>query len=85
MFANLFQANPKTRIEFAIASIHFVVPGVATEDGTSRVVDETGRVIEQGRYIVVHVKQGNKWQMASARDLRDEARPASEELARCRG
>lgn len=79
-FAGIFEAHPKTRIEIAIDSIRFVGPTVAIEDGTSTVTHAAGEPAERSRYTVVHVRQGDKWLMASARDLPDETSSAEDEL-----
>jgi uncharacterized protein (TIGR02246 family) len=80
VFAEIFQAHPKSQIKVSVQSIRFVTPNVAMEDGTSTVTHPSGQLAERNRYTVVHVKQDGGWRMASARDLPDEAAPADEQL-----
>jgi uncharacterized protein (TIGR02246 family) len=81
VFAGIFRAHPKSKIEVKLRSIRFVDASVAMEDGTSRVTGELGQTLERNRYTVVYVKQDGTWRMASARDLPAAESSASEELA----
>jgi uncharacterized protein (TIGR02246 family) len=69
VFAGIFQAHPKSRIQFAVDSIRFVSPTVAMEDGVAVVTDAEGQFLERTRYTTVHMKDEGEWRMASARDL----------------
>jgi len=80
VFSRIFQLHPKSKIQVSIHSIRLLSPFVAMEDGTSTVTDETDQEIEHNCYTVVHVKHDGKWQMASARDLPDEAALADKEI-----
>jgi uncharacterized protein (TIGR02246 family) len=79
-FADEFKQYPKARIKVDIQSIRFVSPTLAIEEGTSVVTHDFGGPSEHTRYEVVHTKQSGAWQMASARDLPDEAATAEEQL-----
>jgi uncharacterized protein (TIGR02246 family) len=79
-FAAIFQAQPKSQISVSIQSIRLLSPSMAMEDGTTTVTGKSGEGPEHNRYMVVHVKQDGRWQMASARDLPDEEASAGEEL-----
>jgi len=80
VFAGIFEARPKSRIQVTIDSVRFLTPTVAVEDGTSKVVDPDGEEAERNRYTVVHVKQDGAWRMAGARDLPDDEGRAAEAL-----
>jgi uncharacterized protein (TIGR02246 family) len=81
-FRKIFQMQPQGRMSVVIASIRLVAPGVAVEDGTTRLVSAPNQPPILGRYAVVHVKQEGRWQMASVRDLEPNSRaiPASDRL-----
>ncbi len=80
VFAQIFQAHPKSQIKIAIASIRLLSPSLAVEDGVSTVTHSSDQPSERSPYTVVHVKQDGQWRMASARDLPAEAESAEEEL-----
>jgi len=80
VFGRVFSKHAKGRIEIAVQSIRFVSPAVAVEEGTSTVTRAPGEPPERSRYMVVHVNQDGRWQMAYARDTSDEAASAESEL-----
>lgn len=69
IFAGIFQARPKGRIELTVDSVRLLSPTLAVEDGIATVSNADGQPAERTRYTVVHVKDENDWRMASARDL----------------
>lgn len=79
-FADIFKQYPKASIKVDVSSIRFVSPMLAIEEGTSLVTHDPDQAAEHTRYEVVHVKQGGKWLMASARDLPDEQAEAQDQL-----
>jgi uncharacterized protein (TIGR02246 family) len=79
-FAEVFADNPGGKIEIDVDSIRFVCPNVAIEDGTSTVQHAASEPAVHCRYTVIHVKEGGKWLMTSARDLPDEEPAAKEQL-----
>jgi uncharacterized protein (TIGR02246 family) len=79
-FAAMFQAHPKMRLGITIQSIRFVGSSTAIEEGTSSVINTSAEGTEHNRYMVVHVKQDGRWQMASARDLPDDEMSGSDAL-----
>jgi uncharacterized protein (TIGR02246 family) len=81
-FAAIFQSHPKMRLGVAVQSIRFVSPSAAIEEGTSTIMNTSGEGTERSRYMVVHVKEDGRWQMASARDLPDEETSGADELAK---
>jgi len=80
VFDGIFKEHPKGKIEISIKSIRFVSPATAIEDGASTVTQDDNGPPERDRYMVVHVKQDGKWQMASARDLADEENSGEDQL-----
>jgi len=67
--AEFFGDHPSCQLEFDIESIRFIAPGVAVEDGTTKMIhSEDGGAVES-RYTATHVKQADgKWLTASIRD-----------------
>ncbi len=82
VFTAAFKAHPKAKIEIKIESVRFLAPTVAVEEGISTVTREPSEPGEPSRYTVLHVKQDDKWQMASARDLENNEVTANHELER---
>jgi uncharacterized protein (TIGR02246 family) len=72
LFADVFAEQPETGIEVQIESIRFIGTQLALETGTTVTVPPEGQTPESGRYSVLHVLMGGKWQMALVRDLPDE-------------
>jgi len=66
--AEFFEANPERRLEVEITSIRFVGPGLAIEDGVTRLsLSEEGAAVESP-YTAIHQKVDSKWLAASIRD-----------------
>ena len=63
-----FNANPGCRLEKEIDSIRFVSPGVAIEDGTTWCMCADESSCFECHYTTVHIKQENKWLVASIHD-----------------
>jgi uncharacterized protein (TIGR02246 family) len=84
VFAGIFKEHPKTRMDLAVGSVRFIGPGMAVEDGTATVTHAPDEPAERGPYTVVHTRQDDKWLMASARDLPDEAPAPEEQLKQLR-
>ncbi len=68
VFAELFEANPKKKIEVGVDSIRFIGRELAVEVGTTKEIAAPGEPPHYDRYTVLHVKRDGKWQMALARD-----------------
>jgi uncharacterized protein (TIGR02246 family) len=75
-YADFFSENPAAKIKVGIESVRILSPGVAIEDGNAVVVPSLAGVDGAGSYTVVHVKDGEKWLMASVRETWTET-PAS--------
>ena len=65
---DFFAENSGCKLEMNIDTIRFVSPGVAVEDGTTRIIRAAGETSPDSRYITVHVKTDGKWLAASVRD-----------------
>lgn len=69
LLAELFSKYPKARMELQIESIRFVGPGIAIEDGMSKVIRSEDSDPVLNRYTAVHMKTDGKWLVASVRDF----------------
>ena len=67
-FAGLFAENKGLKLRINIASLKFVTPEVAVEDGTTEVIPPDGGPPSRARYTIVHVKKDGKWSVSSVRD-----------------
>jgi uncharacterized protein (TIGR02246 family) len=66
--AAFFAENPGCKLEMNVDTIRFVSPGVAVEDGTTRITHADGATSAESTYTAVHVKTNGKWLAASVRD-----------------
>lgn len=66
--AKFFKENPGCKLEMEIESIRFVSPGVAVEDGFTKMLHAEGSICGESHYTTVHVKADGKWQAASIRE-----------------
>jgi uncharacterized protein (TIGR02246 family) len=74
-FAKLFEAEKGAKLQIHPASLRFVTPELAIEDGITEVLPANDGPVSAARYTVVHVKKGGEWFLSSVRDA--EARPPS--------
>jgi uncharacterized protein (TIGR02246 family) len=66
--AAIFAAQPGCKAETAVDSIRIISPGVAVDDGVTKISQsEKGEAVPTF-YTAVHVKAGEKWLIASIRD-----------------
>ena len=81
-FRRIFEDRPQGRMLLNISSVRFVAPGIAVEEGTTRLVRVPKEPPVYGRYAAVDVKVDGQWLVASTRDLtpNSELIPASERL-----
>ncbi len=64
-----FGDHPSCQLEFDIESIRFIAPGVAVEDGTTKIIHTQDGGAVTSCYTATHVKQADgKWLTASIRD-----------------
>ena len=63
-----FTENPGCKLEMTIESIRFISPGVAVEDGITKVNHADHPASADIPYSIVHVKTDGKWLAASVRD-----------------
>lgn len=68
VLAAFFTANPGCKLDLDIASLRFVSPGVALEDGFTTVVFAKDSEPLRFNYTAVHVNQSGKWLTASVRE-----------------
>jgi uncharacterized protein (TIGR02246 family) len=77
--ASLFKKNQGNlkghKLKFEIASVRFLRPEVAVEDGIAELTAPDG-TLEKGRYTAVLVKSNGKWRISSARELPADDRAA---------
>src|SRR5687768_2132563 len=81
VFAEVFEEFPQARLETDVKSLRFVSPTVAVEEGYTSATYDPKEPPVHNRYVVVHVKEGGKWLMASARDYPEPVATGSSELA----
>jgi uncharacterized protein (TIGR02246 family) len=68
LFQGFFAENKGAKLRINIASVRFLSPALAIEDGTTDVIPADGGVPERARYTIVHVKNGSQWRLASVRE-----------------
>lgn len=68
VFSGVFEESPQARLETEVLSLRFLGPTVAVEEGETNATYDPDEPPIHNRYVVIHVKEGGKWQMASARD-----------------
>jgi uncharacterized protein (TIGR02246 family) len=76
-FANLLKANPDSSIELALVSLRTIAPGVMAADGTTHLTRKKGEPSVAGRCSLVCTKDGNKWLIASLREVAEDEEHAS--------
>jgi uncharacterized protein (TIGR02246 family) len=67
-FQAFFADNKDLKLRIDIASLRFVTPEVAVEDGTTAVIPPDGGPPSRARYSIVHAKKDGKWLLSSVRD-----------------
>ena len=67
-YARFFAANPGLKMETAISSVKIISGHAAIEDGQTIVKNADGAVCVEGFYTALHLKEGDKWLMASVRE-----------------
>jgi uncharacterized protein (TIGR02246 family) len=68
LYNEFFRAHPGSRMKINIDSIRVLAPTVAVEQGTASVGNSPNGPPSAGSYTAVHVKQGERWLMASVRE-----------------
>lgn len=63
-----FKAHPDVMLVFDIASIRFLSPMLAIEDGTTVCTMDKDGTPEESRYTAIHTKLDGQWQLASVRE-----------------
>src|SRR5262249_10945524 len=67
-FQSFFADNPGVKLLVESASLRFITPEVAIEDGTTSVFAPDGGAPSRARYAIVHVKKDGRWYLSSVRD-----------------
>jgi uncharacterized protein (TIGR02246 family) len=67
-FAELFSENKGLKLRIDSASLRFVTPDVALEEGVNAVIPPDKSPPDRGRYAIVHVKKDGQWYLASVRE-----------------
>ena len=67
-YAAFFAANPGLKMETSISSVKIIGGRSAVEDGTAIVKNKDGAIMSQASYTAIHLKEGDKWLMASVRE-----------------
>lgn len=70
-YAGRFEAEPGRKLATEIESIQFLAPGVARQDGRSKVADADGGSPSSFRYTATLLKGDRGWKIASLRELED--------------
>jgi len=68
LYGEFLRANPGSKMDVKIASVRLLAPTVVLEEGTASVTNSANSPASASAYSAVHVKQGNKWLMASVRE-----------------
>ena len=79
-YGDFFAAKKGFRIQITIDSLRLLSPGAAVEDGHAVVTQSPAGSTSTTKYVVVHVKVGEKWLMSTARDTLVEAPSTVREL-----
>jgi uncharacterized protein (TIGR02246 family) len=69
LYEEFFRANPGSKMTVKVDSVRMLAPTVALEQGSATVKSESNDSSSASSYSAVHVKQGQKWLMASVREL----------------
>ena len=67
-YARFFAANPGLKMETAISSVKIISGHAAIEDGQTTVKNMKGAIVSRAFYTTIHLKEGDKWLMASVRE-----------------
>lgn len=80
MYIEAFKTSPKGKAEIQIEAVRMLGKNLAASEGTIRFVPEVGKEIEVTLFSALHVREGDGWLVASAREWEPEPGDA-EELA----
>jgi uncharacterized protein (TIGR02246 family) len=78
LFTRFFEQYPQAGLELAITSVRPVGDALAVEEGRRRITTAGGDAAEV-RYAAVRTKQGERWPIASYRELSDDPLPTPRE------
>jgi uncharacterized protein (TIGR02246 family) len=63
-----FADNPECRLEIDVGSIRFIGPGLAIEDGVTKLSRGEKEAVIESPFTAIHVKVEGQWRVASIRD-----------------
>ncbi len=70
-YASRFTASPGEKLEATVELVDFLAPGVARQDGRSKLIPAGGGEATAARYTTTFVKLEGRWLVASLRELDD--------------
>jgi uncharacterized protein (TIGR02246 family) len=80
LYQDFFTTYPGAKMEVTINSIRMLAPTVVIEQGTASIDNSPNGPRSASTYTAVHVKQGDKWLMASVRESETPLAPAGQGL-----
>lgn len=79
LFTRFFKEFPESSLEMLVESTRPVGDAIAVEEGQRRITTADGRTAQM-RYITVRMKQGDRWPIASYRELSDDPLPTPRQM-----
>ena len=79
-YAERLAASPGEKIETSVELIHFLAPGLARQDGRTKLIPAEGGTPTQARYTATLLKDRDRWLIASIRELEEPTPTAHERL-----
>jgi uncharacterized protein (TIGR02246 family) len=68
LYATIFAENPGLKIEISVSTIRIIGAAAAIEEGSASLKNPEGKLVSKSSYTAIHIKEGDKWLMASVRD-----------------
>ncbi len=68
LFASIFEAGPRRKIEVAVDSLRFLADDVALETGRTTLSAANGQAPQVDRFTVLYVKRGGRWLQARVQE-----------------
>jgi uncharacterized protein (TIGR02246 family) len=68
-FKALFETTPPVMLQLNLISIRPIAENVLVHEGVARHIDEKGEFVSGVHYSATHVRVGDKWLMASVREI----------------
>lgn len=80
LFADFFKRFPKAVLEMQPTSARALGDALVVEEGERRITTAEGAASAQVRYVVVRIKQGDRWPIASYHEFADDPLPTPREM-----